>query len=221
LIVKLKIFIYLYSMKKCIICKEEKELILFSKDNYRKDKLSIKCKVCAKQKSIEYYNKNKSEIYKKRREYTKKYNAIHGQEYRDKNKEKARLVGRAYYKKNKAKMNKRSTELTLAKRRTKIEYKIAHNLRSRVALAIKNGYKKTKTIELLGCDIIFFKHHISSQFKDGMSWDNYGKHTWHIDHIKPCVSFDLTKEEEQRKCFHYTNLQPLSAFDNLSKGGKY
>ena len=52
-----------------------------------------------------------------------------------------------------------------------------------------------------------------------MSWDNYGD--WHIDHIRPCCSFDLSKIEEQEKCFHYSNLQPLWAEENMTKGGKY
>ena len=60
-----------------------------------------------------------------------------------------------------------------------------------------------------------------------MTWDNHGNgwygngmNQWHIDHIIPCASFDLSKEEEQYRCFHYTNLQPLWAYDNLSKGNK-
>jgi hypothetical protein len=53
-----------------------------------------------------------------------------------------------------------------------------------------------------------------------MSWDNWTKDGWHIDHIKPCSSFDLSKEYEQRACFHYTNMQPLWAVDNLRKGNK-
>ena len=60
---------------------------------------------------------------------------------------------------------------------------------------------------------------MSKQFIDGMSWENHGY--WHMDHIRPCNSFDFTKEEEIFMCFHYTNYQPLWAFDNISKSDKY
>ena len=75
--------------------------------------------------------------------------------------------------------------------------------------------------------LIILKQYLEKQFTKGMSWDNYGNpngdHTscWHIDHIKPCASFDLTQEDQQKECFHYTNLQPLWAIDNLKKGGKF
>jgi hypothetical protein len=60
--------------------------------------------------------------------------------------------------------------------------------------------------------------HLESQFQQGMTKDNYGK--WHVDHITPCARFDLTQPTEQKKCFHYTNLQPLWAEQNLKKGCK-
>ena len=73
-------------------------------------------------------------------------------------------------------------------------------------------------MKLVGCTPNFLKGYLEAKFTDGMSWDNYGD--WHVDHIKPCSSFDLTKDEEQRECFHYKNLQPLWGPDNLAKGSK-
>lgn len=82
------------------------------------------------------------------------------------------------------------------------------------------GQKHQSTFELLGCTLEELYAHIEAQFLPGMSWGNYGHDTWHIDHIKPCASFDLTDPEQQRVCFHYTNLQPLWAIDNIRKGAK-
>ena len=92
------------------------------------------------------------------------------------------------------------------------------NLRNRLRDVIKKGFKKSGALDLLGCSIDEFKDYMAAQFSEGMSWDNHGE--WHIDHIKPCTSFDLTKEAEQRVCFHYTNMQPLWARDNLAKGDR-
>lgn len=101
-------------------------------------------------------------------------------------------------------------------------YRISIYLGNRVRdiLSRYNVNKQNKTIELLGCNLDYFVKYIEKQFTDRMSWKNHGPDTWHIDHIKPCASFDLSKEEEQKKCFHYTNLQPLWAKDNLKKGAK-
>lgn len=74
-------------------------------------------------------------------------------------------------------------------------------------------------MELLGCTLEEFKSHIEKQFDDKMTWENYGAY-WHVDHIIPCASFDLTKEDDQRRCFHYTNMQPLEAHANMRKGAK-
>ena len=79
-----------------------------------------------------------------------------------------------------------------------------------------NGVKSASTMELVSCSIDKLKQHLESKFTDGMNWDNYGE--WHVDHIKPCASFDLSDPDQQRQCFHYTNLQPLWEKDNLKKG---
>jgi hypothetical protein len=95
---------------------------------------------------------------------------------------------------------------------------VAHNLRNRILKVLKGRNKSKSTLKLLGCTIEFLKNHLESKFTKGMSFSNYGK--WHIDHIRPCASFDLSKSSEQHKCFHYTNLQPLWAKDNREKRDK-
>lgn len=100
-------------------------------------------------------------------------------------------------------------------------FKLLAYVRGRIRGALTRKYlrKNTKTEQLLGCSVQELKDHLEFQFKDGMNWDNFGQ--WHVDHIKPCCSFDLSKTEEQKICFHYTNLQPLWAVENFKKGGRY
>jgi hypothetical protein len=101
-------------------------------------------------------------------------------------------------------------------------FRMKENLRRRIHKAIKTGYgiKANKTHKLLGAPFEVVHEHLTNLFKPGMTWENYGSHTWHIDHIKPCASFDLTTLTQQKACFHYTNLQPLWAYDNLRKSAK-
>jgi hypothetical protein len=99
------------------------------------------------------------------------------------------------------------------------EFKLLTMLRKRVRNVIK-GKKHYKSIDLLGCTVLNAREHLEKQFKEGMTWENHGKYGWHIDHIIPCSSFDLTDPEQQKKCFHYTNLQPLWWKENISKGNK-
>ena len=115
---------------------------------------------------------------------------------------------------NKDKANQRTRQRT----KTDSQFRLSRNLRKRIVKALRGISKSKHTVELLGCSIEFLKSYLESQFAEGMTWSNYGVHGWHVDHIMPCDSFDLTKPEEQAKCFHYTNLQPLWAEDNLSKG---
>jgi hypothetical protein len=90
----------------------------------------------------------------------------------------------------------------------------------RILLAVKGSSKSKSTLELLGCNLDQLKQYIETLFKPGMTWGNHSKFGWHLDHIIPCSSFDLTDVEQQKKCFHYTNLQPLWAKDNIKKGSK-
>jgi hypothetical protein len=124
-------------------------------------------------------------------------------------------------KENRKKINQKFKQYEKKRKLTDPEFKLVKTLRTRLGSALRkqNSNKNNTTNELLGCSISFLKTYISEKFKDGMTWNNHGE--WHIDHIKPCASFNLLDDEEQKKCFHYTNLQPLWASENLSKGCRY
>jgi len=97
--------------------------------------------------------------------------------------------------------------------------RLAKNLRNRIGMAVARlAPKAAKTEELVGCTISRLRVMLESQWKPGMSWANYTTDGWHIDHIRPLASFDLTDPDQQRVAFHYTNLQPLWSADNLRKG---
>nr|QBK92198.1 MAG: hypothetical protein LCPAC304_05450 [Pithovirus LCPAC304] len=88
-----------------------------------------------------------------------------------------------------------------------------------MALKRYSNPKTKRTMEYVGCDVETLREHLEKQFLKGMTWENQGK--WQVDHRKPCAVFDLNKEEERDRCFHYTNLQPLWGPDNLSKSDQH
>jgi hypothetical protein len=135
------------------------------------------------------------------------------QKYREKNKDAIKARIRKWKNENKNALLERNRE----KYKNDPIYRLTINHRNRISSLVK--IKKEKSIDLLGCSIEEFKKHLESKFEKWMSWENYGS-CWHIDHIMPCASFDLTKETHRRACFHYTNMQPLKAIENLRKNSK-
>lgn len=119
--------------------------------------------------------------------------------------------------------NRKNRAWCKKRRESDPSWRLVCNLRSRVSAALKDAktIKVENSMSLFGCSVDELKIHLESQFTEGMSWDNYGYYGWHVDHIKPCALFNLTLDSEQRKCFHYTNLQPLWAKDNLTKSDSY
>jgi excinuclease UvrABC ATPase subunit len=228
----------IYCSKKCYIKDKDKEKIKeYNKRYYIKNKEKIKEYYIKNKEKIKknyikikeynkrYYNKNKEKVKERIKKCRKKWyikNKERLREYdkklRIKNKERLKEQRKIYYIKNKEREKRRVREYY----NKNINYRISSSLRTR----IKNGLfsqktiKSKSTLELLGCSWQEAKNYIESQFKEGMTWDNYGLRGWHIDHIIPCASFDLTDPEQQKKCFHYTNLQPLWWNENLSKGAK-
>lgn len=215
-------------MKRKVCKKCNKEL---PNDNFHKckgGKLGTRsvCKSCCnklnKARNKEYYQKNKKEILEKKREY-----------YQD-NKEDIKKKNKSYYYENQEKCQKEAREryeksCPDKRRKTKLKYyheKLKHcpenKIRTNLSRRIRDFIHKDNetTEELLGCTFEEFKTYLESMFLDGMTWENYGVHGWHIDHIIPCSSFDLSKSEEIEICFHYSNLQPLWAKDNIRKGNK-
>jgi hypothetical protein len=194
-----------------------------------------------KQKISNYYfdNKDKIKTQRKQREKTleskekrKKYHT----EYCLKNKEKIRAYRKScharYYQTEKIKRSKYASNYFKridvknrinAKRKERkakdIDFRFRVNLRISTLNRIKagGGKKDCEITELLGCSIEDVRRHIEQQWLPGMTWENHAKNGWHIDHIKPCNTFNLADPEQQKQCFHYTNLRPLWAVDNLSR----
>lgn len=164
-----------------------------------------------------YYEEHKEKILRDRKEYQVSHKTEIKERkriYQQKHKAEISAKGKVYRETHKEQRNKHERE----RREKDPNYRILTNLRKRIGLAVnsQNARKLDRTLNLLGCDYEFFHQYLENQFRDGMTWENYGK-VWQVDHIIPCAAFDLTKEEEQRKCFHYTNLQPLLTEENYAK----
>jgi hypothetical protein len=202
--------------KICSKCKEEKEVCEFNKDSVRKDGLRGECKSCRKIIKKKYYDENQIKILEKKKNFyenNKEYLKQKSLEYHYNNVKKIKERKKQYYQNNKYKFN----EYNKIKYQTNVLYKIGKLARRRVYDYIfKNNIKIEKTFDIVGCTPEFLKEHLETQFKNGMSWENQGQ--WHIDHIIP-LSSAKTEEEVYQLCY-YTNLQPLWAKDNQSKGNK-
>lgn len=99
--------------------------------------------------------------------------------------------------------------------KTDENFRLSKYLRNTVFVAIKANGEHPKAVEMLGCSLKKYKEYLESKFKDGMSWENYGK--WHIDHITPLFKFNLKVKEEFLAASHYSNTQPLWANENKDK----
>jgi hypothetical protein len=140
---------------------------------------------------------------------------------------KARALQRASYlrcrEKDKARRVARRRELAAYmkhKRASDPSFLVADRLRRRIngALSRQSAEKCAGLVDVAGCSLADLVSHIARQFVDGMSWEN--RSLWHIDHIIPCSAFDLTDPGQQKVAFHYTNLRPVWASDNLRKNAK-
>lgn len=133
--------------------------------------------------------------------------------------QKEALNKKSYYSHNKDSIVAKVNNYEKARRMVDPLFRLKKDLRSRLGSTIREQSATTGIREHLGCTLEELKIYLESKFLPGMTWENWTQDGWHIDHIKPLA---LAKtEEELLKLMHYTNLQPLWAKDNLSKGKKY
>lgn len=156
---------------------------------------------------------------------SKRWRESHVEQYKDtkkqwdeKHKDEQLEKSRLWRQENLEKSRKIGREWNAKKRIQDPGFRILASLRSRIRIVLRRheAVKAEHTKELLGCDAKQLREHLEKAFREGMTWENYGS-VWHVDHIRPCVSFDLTQKEEQKACFHYSNLQPLFVKDNIKK----
>lgn len=201
-------------MKTCSKCREKRPTSEFNKDKNTKDGLDLQCRHCRKayreankekiaERTKSYYLKNRERIL----DYQRTYSAENKLKKSEKNKK--------YQRENRSKI----AASRMKRRQSDDSHRLAHNLGCRISTVMRGKGKASGTKDLIGCTTEELWLHLEAQFTEGMTRENYGE--WHVDHIRPCASFDLTCPEQQRECFHYSNLQPLWAEDNLKKSDNW
>jgi hypothetical protein len=194
---------------------------------WRKQNLE-KVRIYDREWKRQYKIKNPDKVKKKRRE--RYYREMKNSVWHEKRKAYMRDYSKKWRKNNPSyaeqhrkyankRQNRAGKEIYQQRRKRPYE-KMASVIRSRIISALKYGYKSAHTEELIGITFPKLKVYLEKQFKPGMTWENHSFYGWHIDHRLPLSSFDLTNPEEQKKAFHYTNLQPLWMKENLQKGNK-
>lgn len=204
------------SHKICYRCHLSKVLTEFNKCKTGVYRYHNHCRPCQSQVRQAWYQEHRSEELEKAQTYSESEQA---KKYRQRRWiDKKQILGPINN------VRRRTEEArVLARKQRKAwceipQNRIACSLRGRIRQVMKTLTKSAATEQLLGCSFEFLKTRLESMFQPNMTWDNYGE--WHIDHIKACATFNLIDPLEQQKCFHYSNLQPLWAKDNMAKGVK-
>ena len=205
--------------KECFTCKKTKPTCDFNRHKQQKDGLSPYCKECYHKWYSVFYRKNKKKILSKHRIYYKK----HGVKWKS-TRSKYQMSHREESKKYTQKYRDRYRDIINKKVMTRYYNEPAFRLKKTIPSLIRKSLRGSKNNHhwenLVGYSLEKLKLHLESKFVDNMKWENYGE--WHIDHIKPISSFQIIDPwcEEFKQCWALSNLRPLWAFDNLSKGSK-
>lgn len=193
-------------MKRCSKCGLEKSLTEFYSHPDTKEGLRGTCKSCDLKSSHQWQRANPEK------------KAAQNRRYRQINPEKCAAADRRKREANPEKYAEIKRRWQQAQCVADPNFRLLRNYRKRIWDALKGNSKSQKTAELIGCTIPQLRLWLVQQFWTGMTLENYGY--WHVDHIRPCSSFDLSNPSQQKECFHYSNLQPLWGRDNLIKSDK-
>jgi hypothetical protein len=180
-------------IKICNGCKTEKDISEFNKNSKSKDGYRNECRACHKIHNARWWKKNKEKLVVKNREWKKS---------------------------NREKVLETTKKWQKNQRENNTHYAVAHSLRTRINQAIRSDYKAGSAVRDLGCSVEEFKKYIESKFEPGMTWENRGRwgNVWHIDHIKPLATFDLTDRRQFVEACNYQNMQPMWCVENNIKG---
>jgi hypothetical protein len=137
-------------------------------------------------------------------------------EYNQENKEQIKVQYTKYRKIHKKERDEKRRD----RYKTDTQHKLKLTLRGRLRKALKGNYKSGSAVRDLGCSVEELKVWLEKQFEPGVTWDNHSQRGWHIDHIIPLSSFDLTDRTQFLKACHWFNLRPLWWQDNLSERGR-
>jgi hypothetical protein len=192
----------------CVVVKELAEFYVRKDTN----KPRGECKQCVLQRKQGWrnnnveHNKQTAKAYRERpdiKEKSKEYQAI--------------LYRTPGHKEHKATLARISSK---KRYHTDPNYRMKKIMRARFKELVYAGYKKESVMTLLGCSPDHLFKWINFQFDENMNWENQGDY-WHMDHIKPCASFNFEDINDQKECFHWTNLQPLFKTENIIKSDTY
>jgi hypothetical protein len=191
--------------KICSKCGQEKPISAFNFRSKSQNLYKKRCKNCVSKYECEFRLKKLQARKEKQKRWA------------DKNRDHYRQYGQQWRNDNKDRVLQYQSD----RLKSDINFRLCRLLRGRLNSFIRFGDKSGSAVKDLGCSIEELKVYLESKFQEGMSWDNWSKIGWHIDHIIPLSSFNLQDPEEFKKACHYTNLQPLWAEDNLKKSNKY
>jgi hypothetical protein len=224
------------SEKRCSKCKEIKSISNFNLDKSHADGRRSECKLCRKPASQKWHATNRDKINQRSKEYY--YDHIESaQIYQkakyEKNKEKAKEDSRKWYWENRDKSLAKSAKRRedhpeesreyARKRMRRLRSTPSGKINDRVGQGIRRSLRSSKANRhweiLVGYTVDTLKAHIEKQFKEGMDWDAFMNGEIHIDHKTPLAAFNFQSptDIDFKKAWSLKNLQPMWAFDNISK----